>query len=174
PELLLKQLGNERSTFDERDIAKALHRTVDDPADFANIRARLMASDDLVMLKPQQVDAETGKAAEPAVFTTRAILRIEYDMARSAQLLAKRRGFAVSDRAVAAAIRHVETGDPEKPFKLDAEQVDAVHHVTRDNGIAAVVGLAGTGKSTLLAAARVAWESGGSRVIGAALAGKAA
>ncbi|MBY5438668.1 MobA/MobL family protein, partial [Rhizobium leguminosarum] len=40
PALLLKQLGNERSTFDERDIAKALHRYVDDPADFANIRAR--------------------------------------------------------------------------------------------------------------------------------------
>ncbi|WP_176707475.1 MobA/MobL family protein, partial [Rhizobium leguminosarum] len=63
PALLLKQLSNERSTFDERDIAKALHRTVDDPADFANIRARLMASDDLIMLKPQQIDAETGKAS---------------------------------------------------------------------------------------------------------------
>ncbi|AUW46188.1 Ti-type conjugative transfer relaxase TraA [Rhizobium leguminosarum] len=174
PALLLKQLSNERSTFDERDIAKALHRYVDDPAVFANIRARLMASDELVMLKPQQIDAETGKASEPAVFTTRAILRIEYDMAHSAQLLAERRGFAVSDRVVAAAIRNVEARDPEKPFKLDPEQVDAVRHVTGDNGIAAVVGLAGAGKSTLLAAARVAWESDGRRVIGAALAGKAA
>lgn len=174
PELLLKQLGNERSTFDERDIAKALHRTVDDPADFANIRARLMASDDLVLLKPQQVDGETGKATEPAIFTTREILRIEHDMAQSARVLSERRGFAVSDRAVAAAIRSVETQDPGKLFRLDPEQVDAVRHVTRDNGIAAVVGLAGAGKSTLLAAARVGWEGDGRRVIGAALAGKAA
>ncbi|TBF55316.1 Ti-type conjugative transfer relaxase TraA [Rhizobium leguminosarum] len=174
PELLLKQLGNERSTFDERDIAKALHRTVDDPAVFANIRARLMASDDLVLLKPQQVDAETGKMAEPAVFTTRDILRIEYDMARSAQVLSERRGFAVSSRHVAAAVKNVETQDPEKPFKLDAEQVDAIRHVAGDSGIAAIVGLAGAGKSTLLAGARVAWESEGRRVIGAALAGKAA
>ncbi len=174
PALLLKQLSNERSTFDERDIAKALHRTVDDPADFANIRARLMASDDLIMLKPQQIDAETGKASEPAVFTTREMLRIEYDMGRSARVLAERRGFAVSDRVVAAAIRQVETQDPENSFRLDPEQVDAIHHITRDNGIAAVVGLAGAGKSTLLAAARVAWESDGRRVIGAALAGKAA
>ncbi|MBY5614549.1 Ti-type conjugative transfer relaxase TraA [Rhizobium leguminosarum] len=174
PEFLLKRLGNERSTFDERDIAKALHRYVDDPSDFANIRARLMASDDLVILKPQEVDPETGKVAEPAVFTTREILRIEYDMARSAQVLSERRGFAVSDRAVAAAIRNVETRDPERSFRLDAEQVNAVGHVTGDSGIAAVVGLAGAGKSTLLAAARVAWESGGRRVIGAALAGKAA
>ncbi|TAV88095.1 Ti-type conjugative transfer relaxase TraA [Rhizobium leguminosarum] len=174
PALLLKQLSNERSTFDERDIAKALHRYVEDPADFANIRARLMASDDLVMLKPQQVDAETGKATEPAVFTTREILRIEYDMAHSAKVLSERRGFAVSDRMVAAAIRNVEARDPQKSFHLDPEQVDAVHHVTRDNGIAAVVGLAGAGKSTLLAAARAAWEGEGRRVIGAALAGKAA
>ncbi|MBY5646469.1 Ti-type conjugative transfer relaxase TraA [Rhizobium leguminosarum] len=174
PALLLKQLGNERSTFDERDIAKALHRTVDDPADFANIRARLMASDDLIMLKPQQVDPETGKVAEPAVFTTREILRIEYDMARSAQVLSEQKGFAVPSRYFAAAVKSVEAGDPDKPFKLDAEQINAISHITGDSGIAAVVGLAGAGKSTLLAAARVAWEGEGRRVIGAALAGKAA
>nr|WP_210279690.1 Ti-type conjugative transfer relaxase TraA [Rhizobium metallidurans] len=174
PELLLKQLGNERSTFDERDIAKALHRTVDDPTDFANIRARLMASDDLVLLKPQQVDRQTGKVSEPAVFTTREILRIEFDMAQSAQVLSQRKGFGISDRKIAAAVRVVETADPEKPFTLDQEQVDAIRHVAGENGIAAVVGLAGAGKSTLLAAARVAWESENHRVFGAALAGKAA
>lgn len=174
PELLLKQLANERSTFDEKDIAKALHRYVDDPADFANIRARLIASDNLVLLKPQQVDGESGKVSEPAIFTTREILRIEYDMAQSARLLSERRGFAVSDLAVAAAIEKVETQDPQKPFRLDPEQVDAVRHVTQDNAIAAVVGLAGAGKSTLLAAARVAWEGESRQVIGAALAGKAA
>ncbi|RFB83041.1 Ti-type conjugative transfer relaxase TraA, partial [Rhizobium leguminosarum bv. trifolii] len=91
PELLLKQLGNERSTFDERDIARALHRYVDDPTDFANIRARLMASDQLVMLKPPEIEAETGKVSEPAMFTTREMLRIEYDMAQSARVLSERR-----------------------------------------------------------------------------------
>ncbi|MDK4736888.1 Ti-type conjugative transfer relaxase TraA, partial [Rhizobium sp. CNPSo 3490] len=174
PELLLKQLGNERSTFDEKDIAKALHRYVDDPADFANIRARLMASDELVMLKPQEIDGETLKVSDPAVFTTREILRIEYDMARSARVLSEQAGFGVSARRVDAAIKRVETGDPEKPLRLDAEQVDAIRHVTGDSGIAAVVGLAGAGKSTLLAAARLAWEGQGRGVIGAALAGKAA
>lgn len=174
PELLLKQLGNERSTFDERDIARALHRYVDDPTDFANIRARLMASDQLVILKPQEIEAETGKVSEPAVFTTREMLRIEYDMAQSARVLSERRGFGVSERNVTVAIERVESGDPKNPFRLDAEQVDAVRHVTGDGGIAAIVGLAGAGKSTLLAAARLAWEGEGHRVIGAALAGKAA
>ena len=174
PALVLRQLANERSTFDEKDIARALHRYVDDPADFANIRARLMASDDLVLLKPQQADRQTGKVVEPAIFTTRAMLRIEYDMARSAEALSRRTGFCVGDARVAAAVRQVEAGDRQKPFKLDREQVEAVRHVTGDNGIAAVVGLAGAGKSTLLAAARLAWEGDNRRVFGAALAGKAA
>lgn len=174
PSLLLKQLGNERSTFDEKDIAKALHRYVDDPTDFANIRARLMASDDLVLLKPQQVDRQTGKVSEPAVFTTRDILRLEYDMAQSADILSQRKGFGIGEGKITAAVRSVETADPEKSFTLDREQVEAVRHVTGDNAIAAVVGLAGAGKSTLLAAARVAWESENHRVFGAALAGKAA
>ena len=54
PGLLLKQLSRERSTFDEREIARALHRYVDDPTVFANIRAQLMASSDLIVLKPQR------------------------------------------------------------------------------------------------------------------------
>jgi len=174
PELLLKQLGNERSTFDEKDIAKALHRYVDDPVDFSNIRARLMTADNLVLLKPQTVDAESGKVSEPAIFTTREILRIEYDMAQSAHVLSERHGFAVAEDAVVTTIERVETQDPQKPFRFDPEQVDAIRHVTGDNAIAAVVGLAGAGKSTLLAAARVAFEGEGRRVIGAALAGKAA
>ncbi|KPH04152.1 AAA family ATPase, partial [Rhizobium acidisoli] len=86
----------------------------------------------------------------------------------------KRGGFGVSRRHVEAAIDRVESRDPKTPFRLDAEQVDAIRHVTGDSGIAAVVGLAGAGKSTLLAAARLAWEGEGHRVIGAALAGKAA
>jgi len=174
PGLLLKQLGNERSTFDEREIAKALHRYVDDPTVFANVRAQLMASPDLVTLKPQQIDPDTGKASETAVFTTRSMLRTEYDMAQSATALFRRSGFKVSSGKVDDAIHLVESRDPAKTFRLDVEQGDAVRHVTGDTGIAALVGLAGAGKSTLLDAARIAWEADGRRVIGAALAGKAA
>lgn len=174
PGLLLKQLSRERSTFDEREIARALHRYVDDPTVFSNIRAQLMASSDLVTLKPQHIDPNTGKVGDVAVFTTRAMLRTEYDMAQSAQELSRRWGFKVPSEKVDDAIRVVESRDPEKPFRLDAEQGDAVRHVTGDSAISAVVGLAGAGKSTLLDAARIAWETDGRRVIGAALAGKAA
>jgi Ti-type conjugative transfer relaxase TraA len=186
PGPLLRQLGNERSTFDEKDIARVIHRYVDDPVDFANIRARLMASPDLALLKPQQAGPltdpmtgrvngrVTGEAREPAIFTTRQILRTEHDMMRSADTLSGRKGFGISDAGRAGAVRFVEGDNPLKPFRLDVEQIEAIRHVTGDSGIAAVVGLAGTGKSTLLAAARLAWESGHHRVLGAALSGKAA
>ncbi|MEJ5083754.1 Ti-type conjugative transfer relaxase TraA [Ochrobactrum sp. MYb379] len=174
PALLLKQLGNGRSTFDEKDIARALHRYVDDPADFANIRAAVMTSDNLVLLKPQKIDRQTGKALEVAIFTTPDILRVEFDMAQLAAILSKRQGFRLSKASIETAIQSVEMAVPKKPFKLDQEQIDAVYHVTGDQAISAVVGLAGTGKSTLLAAARIAWECESRRVFGAALSGKAA
>ena len=58
--------------------------------------------------------------------------------------------------------------------KLSTEQRQAYERVTGDNGLAMVVGFAGTGKSFMLRAAREAWEAQGYRVRGAALSSMAA
>ncbi|MFA7281086.1 MAG: MobF family relaxase [Sterolibacterium sp.] len=58
---------------------------------------------------------------------------------------------------------------------LSLEQIQALKHVTEGEGAVSMIqGLAGTGKSMLLAAAKDSWQAGGLNVIGAALAGKAA
>ena len=58
---------------------------------------------------------------------------------------------------------------------MSEEQAKALHHITAKEGsIQAVSGLAGTGKTLLLDAAREVWEKEGLTVLGGALAGKAA
>ncbi|MFK0385803.1 AAA family ATPase [Agrobacterium sp. NPDC090273] len=88
------------------------------------------------------------------------------------ELQAEQDGQAVSDTAVARAIT-VENRQL-AGSGLSDEQQEAVRHVTGPQQIVAVIGFAGAGKSTMLAAARRAFELQGYRVHGAALAGKAA
>lgn len=58
---------------------------------------------------------------------------------------------------------------------LNDEQRKALHHITADQGsLKTVSGRAGTGKTTMLAAAREAWETQGLKVVGCATSGKAA
>ena len=58
---------------------------------------------------------------------------------------------------------------------LDGEQAQGVRQLlTSGNGYDLVIGQAGTGKSTMLGAARIGWEEAGFRVIGTAVAARTA
>ena len=58
---------------------------------------------------------------------------------------------------------------------LDGEQADGVRALlTSGNGYDLVIGQAGTGKTTMLSAARIGWEEEGFRVIGTAVAARTA
>ncbi|WP_234732013.1 Ti-type conjugative transfer relaxase TraA [Acidocella facilis] len=165
PEQVLTLVTNEKSVFDRHDVARTLHRYIGDADAFQAAFVKVMASPALVELQAEQRD-ERGRTIEPARYSTREMVGIERDMAISADRMAEGRGFGVAGRRVEAAIGA-------RPFLAD-EQRAAIEHVTGPERIASVVGLAGAGKSTMLAAAREAWEADGYHVHGAALAGKAA
>jgi Ti-type conjugative transfer relaxase TraA len=165
PEQVLELITNEKSVFDRRDIARALHRYVEGAEAFQAALARVMASPALVELQAERRDAP-GHVVEPARYSTRAMVAVERAMAQSADRMAAAGGLGVAGWRVAAAT--------EARPQLSGEQRAAVAHVTGPERIAAVVGLAGAGKSTMLAAARDVWEGQGYQVRGAALAGKAA
>lgn len=165
PEIVLDMISREKSVFDERDVAKLLHRYVDDTGTFQHLMARVLQSPDALRLERESVDFATGARA-PAKYTTRELIRLEAEMARRAVHLSGSTAFAVKPPVVAAVSAcHAN---------LSAEQRSAIAHLASGERIAAVVGRAGAGKTTMMRAAREVWEAAGYRVVGGALAGKAA
>lgn len=165
PEIVLDLLTSEMSVFDERDIARVLHRYVDDAASFQHLMARILQSPELLRLQPPTVDFETGRNV-PARYTTREMIRTEAEMANRAIWLSEKATHGVREKVLESVFDRHE--------RLSDEQRTAIENVTKAGRIAAVVGRAGAGKTTMMKAACEAWELAGYRVIGGTLAGKAA
>ncbi|WP_425640373.1 Ti-type conjugative transfer relaxase TraA [Agrobacterium radiobacter] len=165
PEQVLALITSGQSVFTRHDIARTLGRYITGTDAFHAALAAVMASPQLVLLQQEQKH-------EPARYSTREMIELERLMAKSAIRMAERSAHAVRTATVTKAI--AKQNEDLTGRGLGDEQVRAVLHVTGPEQIAAVTGFAGAGKSTMLAAARRAWEADGYRVHGAALAGKAA
>jgi Ti-type conjugative transfer relaxase TraA len=153
------------SVFDERDIARVLHRYVDDAGAFQSLMTRILQTPDLLRLERPTVDFETGRKI-PARYTTSEMIRLEAGMANRAIWLSGKATHGVRETVLESVFDRHE--------RLSDEQRTAIEHVAKAGRIAAVVGRAGAGKTTMMKAAREAWELAGYRVIGGTLAGKAA
>lgn len=165
PAIVLDLITREKSVFDERDVAKVVHRYVDDPAVFQQLMIKIILNPDVLRLQRDTIDFATGNR-QPARYSTRAMVRLEATMARQAMWLSTRETHAVPEAVLDATFRRHE--------RLSDEQKAAIERIAGPARIAAVVGRAGAGKTTMMKAAREAWELAGYRVVGGALAGKAA
>jgi Ti-type conjugative transfer relaxase TraA len=165
PGLVLDMITREKSVFDERDVAKILHRYIDDAGLFQSLMARILQNPETLRLDRERLDFVTGVRA-PAKYTTRDLIRLEAEMANRAIWLSQRSSHGVRQPVFEATFARHE--------RLSDEQRAAIEHVAGDKRIAAVIGRAGAGKTTMMKAAREAWEATGYRVVGGALAGKAA
>ncbi len=165
PAIVLDLITREKSVFDERDVAKVLHRYLDDPATFQQLMLKIILNPEVLRLQRDTIDFATGEKL-PARYSTRAMIRLEAKMARQAMWLSAKETHAVSEAVLGATFRRHE--------RMSDEQKAAIERIAAPARIAAVVGRAGAGKTTMMKAAREAWELAGYRVVGGALAGKAA
>ena len=156
-------LTAQRSTFERRDVVRALAEACPDGARRKALEAaadRLLASGEVRSL------GATGPGGERK-HTTEELLSLERRLVDTAL---ERRDEEV---AVVAEdrVRYALSGVPE----LSSEQRAMVRALaTSGAGVEIVVGKAGAGKTVALAAARRAWESAGHRVLGTSLAARAA
>lgn len=165
PDLVLDMVTAEKSVFDERDIAKVIHRYVNEVGSFQRLLTRVLASPHCLRLDVERVNLVTG-ARIPQKLTTREMIRTESEMVNRARYLARASSHGVREKVLGAVFARHD--------RLSDEQRTAIEQVAGGARIAAVVGRAGAGKTTMMKAAREAWEAAGYQVIGGALAGKAA
>jgi Ti-type conjugative transfer relaxase TraA len=153
PTIPIRLLTQQRATFRREDLLKVLNTHTLDAAQFD---ACLHA----VMQSPELVELPTGR------FTSREMLATEERMLAFGKALHASAMHEVADRYLQDAMRVRST--------LSDEQRNALESLSSSRGLVMLQGHAGTGKSFLLSAAREAWEAAGMKVVGGALAGKAA
>lgn len=165
PALVLPSLSRTKARFNRTDVLRALTKRISEPQALRDVADAAMRSAELVSR-----DDPTGEW-----FTTCDYVSAEEAMHANTQRLAASGGLGVARNHMNAALRSQDrTMQRDFGGTLSDEQRSAIAHVLSDRQLSNVVGLAGAGKSTMLATAMDAWTRQGITVHGAALAGKAA
>ncbi|WP_298974331.1 AAA family ATPase [uncultured Roseobacter sp.] len=165
PSLALSDLSKTKATFTRTDVLRTLAKRINDPKRLSGLADRALASREAVCLSSDRVAHNTTRDYQDA----------EAKLIQAARDMTQTSGFVVRQDHIADATQAQNTQmQCASGGKMSIEQKRALRHVLGDQQMASVVGLAGAGKSTMLAAASDAWQRQGVKVHGAALAGKAA
>ena len=165
PEAVLEIITDKEETFTRNDIAKKLSKYIADTEQLEQAIQTVLNSEQLIQ----------GDQLDASLLTTKEMRRIKVGIQDRCQDMITNTRHGTPSRHQESAIRkHNQDLQNKVGADLSAEQINAIRYVTNDSQLSIAIGLAGAGKSTMLAAANDAWKSQGRRVYGAALSGKAA
>lgn len=165
PAHVLAVITERKESFTRQDIICELDRYIDQPTALNTAIAQVMGSSALV---------EITNDPTPT-YSTREFIQTKATLAQLTKQMSKIGSQGIPRRHINTAIQSQNRQLQSKVgANLSDEQCRAIKHILDEKQLSIVVGLAGSGKSTMLAAAHDAWRKQGRRIIGAALAGKAA
>jgi Ti-type conjugative transfer relaxase TraA len=201
PALAFGVLTRQQATFTRHDMARLAHRHSDGLEQFNAVMGAVEASSELVRLGEDargierftsrdmtRVEARLEQAAERLAAARdhgvaervrgRVLAGGAEDRTGGEGLVVRLPGGGLEFAPLVSAERSSEglaerLSAPSR-IALSEEQETAYRRVTGPEGLSLVIGYAGTGKSTMLGAAREAWERGGYQVRGGTLSGIAA
>ena len=153
PQIALKAITQQQSTFSEHDLARFVNRHTLDAEQFNQVYELVKSQTNIVKLGLDQKQQQR--------FTTQEMLQLEVKMLKQARDLFEKPS-------------HEITALNKEQLGLSGEQQIAFEYITAVGDLKCLIGYAGTGKSYLLGAARDAWEQQGFRVHGVTLSGIAA
>ncbi len=157
PQIALKALTQQQSTFTHQDLARFVNRHTVDEKQFEKVYEAIKLSPGIVKLGLDEQQRER--------FTSTEMLQVESHLLTRAKNLADAGGYRVPDVVTRAALAK---------RSLSEEQQTVLEYLLEPKGLKCVIGYAGTGKSYLLGAANDAWKRSGFNVHGITLSGIAA
>lgn len=165
PIKILDIITDKKSEFNRRDILRGLANYIDDPLTLRAASDAVLRSKELVEIKRDPLPS----------YSTREMERLKNDLTHDAKSMARQNTHGVKLSHTHDSIKR-QNAILQKLHgaSLSDEQHAAINHILKSEQISAAIGLAGTGKSTMLAAAHEVWTKQGYQVFGAALSGKAA
>jgi Ti-type conjugative transfer relaxase TraA len=123
------------------------------------------------LIRDQEVVELSAENPFDPQYTTQSVLNCERMMVQTARDLSSRFTKNLSEPEIQRALKKAES---ELGFPFDDEQIEAVYSALNGPDISIVQGSAGAGKTTLMLAARHAYNQKGYKVLGASIAKKAA
>ena len=162
-ERVLGEITHSEAYFQERDLVRKL-------AEWAATRgvgaAEILSAVDEGLRSPDLI-RRLGDAGAYGIYTTPEMYSMEQELLEAARGLRSMPDHMIARSVVDEALRYTPT--------IRADQEGAVRSLTENAGaIQCVEGVAGSGKTFMLGAARRAWENAGYHVVGVTLSGKAA
>jgi Ti-type conjugative transfer relaxase TraA len=158
PEIAFNYLTSQRSTFTLAELKRFLTSRTLDEEQYEDALLLALASPELVRLP----DDKQGRTR----FTSRAEVQREDALVVAGSCLAQTGSHPVDEELVAQAIALA-------PHQLNEGQVQGIRHMTSPSALSILEGVAGSGKSSVVRPAAVAWQSQGYHVVGGALANTA-